>query len=169
MFILPTANLVDLTKDLIHPLQSHTFGFGPEQNHDNQTDHIDADENVVSVVTDMVEHDGPGLVDPEGGELLTGLGDVDALVTVLVGEDLRGVDPCGGTEGSGICHFDYVDEDHLDDGCGAVEVCCGGIDVSEGADDDVADNLDVLSVRGDGNENELLEVNLPWLMNQISM
>jgi hypothetical protein len=53
-------------------------------------------------VADIFEHDGPGLVDPERGDLLAGLREVDAFIAEVGGEDLAGVDPGAGAKGAAV-------------------------------------------------------------------
>jgi hypothetical protein len=54
-------------------------------------------------MTDVVEHDWPSLADPQCCHLLSRLRYVDAFVSHVGWEDLAGVDPGAGTEGSAVC------------------------------------------------------------------
>jgi len=95
-------NLVDFSEDMIHVLEADAFRLGPKQSHHDQTDEVDAHQDPVGVVAHAAKHHGPRLVDPQRGDLLAGLGDVDALVADMRGENLAGVDPCGWAEGAAV-------------------------------------------------------------------
>lgn len=100
---LESFNLIDLPKEVVHMLQTETFRFRPEGDHNRQADNVDTHKNPVRVVTDIVEHDRPGLVDPECGNLLSGLRQVDPFVTNLCGKYLTGIDPSARPKGTAVC------------------------------------------------------------------
>lgn len=99
---LERIHLVDLAKQLVHVLQTDALGFGPEEQNHGKTHQVDGHQDPVRVVAHVVEHDRPRLVNPQRRHLLCGLGDVHAFVPHLRGEDLAGVDPGAGTEGTAV-------------------------------------------------------------------
>jgi hypothetical protein len=95
-------NLINLTEDAVHVLEADALCFRPEKHDHDQPDQIDADEDPVGVVADVVEHDGPRLVDPERRHLLPGLRNVDPFVAKVGREDLAGVNPSAWPKGAAI-------------------------------------------------------------------
>ena len=100
--LLERFDLINLTEDAVHVLQADALCFRPEKHDHNQPDQIDANEDPVGVVADVVEHDGPRLVDPERRHLLPRLRNVNPFVAEVVREDLAGVNPSARPEGAAI-------------------------------------------------------------------
>lgn len=71
--------------------QTDALGLRPEENHHRTTKCIDTDQDPIRVMPNVVEHDWPRLVHPEGRRLLSGLGHVDPLVSKMSWEDLRSI------------------------------------------------------------------------------
>jgi hypothetical protein len=68
--------------------QANPFSLRPENNHHCAAEGVDGNEDPVRVVPDILEHDWPCLVDPERGDLLTGLGHVHTLISNMCWEYL---------------------------------------------------------------------------------
>lgn len=163
-------HLIQLTKQFIHMFQANTLCLWPKEDDYEQPNDVNTHQNPIRIISDIIEHDGPSLVNPECCQLLASLGDVDAFVTDFVREDLAGVDPGAGTKGSGVglqivshgkawwglhktggwkerrtYHFNYEDKNNLDDGTALVEVRRRGKSVCQSADYYVTYDLEYVS------------------------
>lgn len=160
-------------------LKADTLGFGPEQYNHGQGDNVDTHEDIVGVVAHVVKHHRPGLINPESGNLLADLGDVNALVAQVVREDFGSIDPGTLTETAGVglviplvassdketgelsseggtYHLDDINANDLHNSRTAIEIGPSRKGICEGGDNHIADDLfmaheSVLLYRTEGN------------------